>query len=65
MIVAGDHANNDMAGDEDGSWKKEFEKAGYDVTCLVRWLRRVRADPAAVYRACAGSYRQPEVIKIV
>ena len=38
MIVAGDHANNDMAGDEDGSWKKEFEKAGYDVTCLVRGL---------------------------
>lgn len=32
------HANNDMAGDEDGSWKKEFEKAGYDVTCLVRGL---------------------------
>ena len=38
MIVAGDHANNDMAGDEDGSWKTEFEKAGYDVTCLVRGL---------------------------
>ena len=38
MVVAGDHANNDMAGDEDGSWKTEFEKAGYDVTCLVRGL---------------------------
>lgn len=38
MIVAGDHANNDMAGDEDGSWKTEFEKAGYEVTCLVRGL---------------------------
>ena len=25
MVVAGDHANNDMAGDEDGSWKTEFE----------------------------------------
>ena len=24
MVVAGDHANNDMAGDEDGSWKKAF-----------------------------------------
>ena len=32
MIVAGDHANNDMAGDEDGSWKTEFEKAGFEVT---------------------------------
>ena len=38
MVVAGDHANNDMAGDEDGSWKKAFEDAGYEVTCLVRGL---------------------------
>lgn len=38
MIVAGDHANNDMAGDEDDSWKKTFEDAGYEVTCLVRGL---------------------------
>ena len=38
MIVAGDHANNDMAGDEDGSWKTEFENAGYEVTCILRGL---------------------------
>lgn len=38
MIVAGDHANNDMAGDEEGSWKTAFEGAGYEVTCLVRGL---------------------------
>lgn len=38
MIVAGDHANNDMAGDEEGSWKTTFKDAGYDVTCLVRGL---------------------------
>lgn len=38
MIVAGDHANNDMAGDEDGSWKTTFENAGYEVTCLIRGL---------------------------
>ena len=31
MVVAGDHANNDMAGDEDDSWKTTFEKAGYEV----------------------------------
>ncbi len=35
MVVAGDHANNDMAGDEDGSWKTEFEKAGFDVECVL------------------------------
>ncbi|MBS6955441.1 MAG: sirohydrochlorin cobaltochelatase [Enterocloster asparagiformis] len=38
MIVAGDHANNDMAGDEEDSWKTAFEAAGYEVTCLVRGL---------------------------
>ena len=38
MIVAGDHANNDMAGDEDGSWKTEFEKAGFEVTTVVEGL---------------------------
>lgn len=32
MVVAGDHANNDMAGDEDDSWKSAFEKEGYEVT---------------------------------
>lgn len=29
MVVAGDHANNDMAGDEAGSWKSEFNDSGY------------------------------------
>ena len=38
MIVAGDHANNDMAGDEEDSWKSIFEAAGYDVECVVRGL---------------------------
>ena len=38
MIVAGDHANNDMAGDEEGSWKRAFEEAGYEVSCILRGL---------------------------
>ena len=38
MIVAGDHANNDMAGDEDDSWKSIFESAGFEVTCVVEGL---------------------------
>ncbi len=38
MVVAGDHANNDMAGDEEDSWKSVFEAAGYKVECLVRGL---------------------------
>lgn len=35
MIVAGDHANNDMAGDEEDSWKSAFQAAGYDVQCVL------------------------------
>ena len=38
MVVAGDHANNDMAGDEEDSWKSVFEGAGYEVECLLRGL---------------------------
>ena len=38
MIVAGDHANNDMAGDEEDSWKSIFEAAGYEVVCDVHGL---------------------------
>lgn len=38
MIVAGDHANNDMAGDDEDSWKSRFEAAGYEVTCILSGL---------------------------
>ena len=38
MVVAGDHANNDMAGDEEDSWKSVFEKEGYTVECQLRGL---------------------------
>jgi len=38
MVVAGDHANNDMAGDEEDSWKTAFSNAGYEVVCLLRGL---------------------------
>lgn len=43
MIVAGDHANNDMAGDEADSWKGDFEAAGYEVTCVVEGLGQLEA----------------------
>lgn len=38
MVVAGDHVNNDMAGDGEDSWKTAFEEAGYEVTCLMQGL---------------------------
>lgn len=38
MIVAGDHAKNDMAGDEKDSWKTRLEKAGYEVMYKLQGL---------------------------
>lgn len=38
MVVAGDHACNDMAGDEEGSWKEVLKEAGYDVSCALKGL---------------------------
>lgn len=38
MVVAGDHANNDMAGDEDDSLKSVLESHGYEVRCIVRGM---------------------------
>lgn len=43
MIVAGDHANNDMAGEEEDSWKSTFEAAGYEVECVVEGLGQLDA----------------------
>ena len=38
MVVAGDHAQNDMAGDEEDSWKNMFMANGYDVECVIEGL---------------------------
>ena len=38
MIVAGDHANNDMAGDDDDSWKNTFKREGIRVKCIIKGL---------------------------
>lgn len=38
MVVAGDHAKNDMAGEEADSWKNVFEKNGIRVVCEVKGL---------------------------
>jgi len=38
MIVAGDHANNDMAGDEDDSWKKVMQSKGVKVVSVLQGM---------------------------
>lgn len=38
MIVAGDHAKHDLAGEEEDSWKSILEKEGYEVECVLKGL---------------------------
>lgn len=38
MIVAGDHATNDMAGDDEDSWYTQFKDAGFEVECILKGL---------------------------
>jgi len=52
MVVAGDHANNDMAGDDEDSWKSMFEADGSfeSVDCQIAGLGEI-ADIQSVYVA--------------
>jgi len=43
MVVAGDHANNDMAGDDEDSWRSTFETAEYQTECVLEGLGRLSA----------------------
>ena len=45
MVVAGDHANNDMAGEDEDSWKSMFEASGEfeSVDAQIEGLGRIAA----------------------
>jgi sirohydrochlorin cobaltochelatase len=38
MIVAGEHALQDMAGEWEGSWRTAFTRAGYETECVLKGL---------------------------
>lgn len=59
MIVSGDHANNDMAGDEEDSWKSQFEKAGFEVTCVLKGMGQY----AGVRKMIVDHAGQAETVK--
>ena len=52
MVVAGDHANNDMAGDDDDSWKSMFTASGAfeKIDCQIEGLGSIPAVQA-IYTA--------------
>lgn len=38
MVVAGDHARNDMSGEDEASWRNRFLSAGFQVECVLKGL---------------------------
>jgi sirohydrochlorin cobaltochelatase len=55
MAVAGDHAQNDMCGDEKDSWKSILTKDGFEVECVMKgtaenpkivnlWIENIKAS---------------------
>ncbi len=38
MVVAGDHAIHDMSGEDEDSWRSQFEAEGYQVSCVMKGL---------------------------
>ncbi len=40
MVVAGDHANNDMAGEDDDSWKSQFFCYDDCLNACRMWCKR-------------------------
>ncbi len=51
MLVAGDHARNDMSADED-SWAAQLKKAGYPVRCILQGLGECPAIRALFVEHC-------------
>lgn len=43
LLVAGDHAKNDMAGDEPDSLRRQLEREGFQVSCDIQGLGEIPA----------------------
>lgn len=62
MIVAGDHANNDMAGDEEDSWKTAFTEAGYEVECVLKGLGEYKAIQELFVKHAKDAMEFPDAV---
>lgn len=57
MIVAGDHATHDMAGDGKDSWRSIFQGAGFDTVCVLRGLGERPAVRWMIMGHCAETMK--------
>lgn len=62
MIVAGDHATNDMAGDEEDSWKTAFTNAGYEVECVLKGLGQYAGVRELIIQHTADAMNAPDPV---
>jgi sirohydrochlorin cobaltochelatase len=61
MIVAGDHAINDMAGDDEDSWKNVLAREGFDVKVVLKGLGEYQETAEIFYEHSKKSTRQKEM----
>ena len=60
MLVAGDHARNDMAGEDEDSWKNILERDGIEADCMIAGLGSCTTD---VCGTCAAGRRNQMIYK--
>lgn len=58
MIVAGEHAVNDMAGDESDSWRNRLSAAGYSVNWILQGLGELQAVRAQLVAHAQKAVKQ-------
>lgn len=58
LLVAGDHARNDMAGEDEDSWKSILEKDGIETSCILTGL----GSYAFVQQMFAAHAQQAEIL---
>lgn len=63
MIVAGDHALNDLAGGNRDSWKCRMEEAGYETECILTGLGEYEGIRRIFLDHVADSEKALELIK--
>ena len=63
MVVAGDHANNDMAGDDEDSWKSLFEASGAfeKIDCQISGLGRIEGIQELYVEHIADAYEDSNI----
>ncbi|MDD2959367.1 MAG: sirohydrochlorin cobaltochelatase [Lachnospiraceae bacterium] len=58
MIVAGDHAKNDLSGEDESSWYRQFKREGYEVECILKGLGEYKSVRKIFLRHIASLIRE-------